>query len=57
VLAQDKKHVVTHMTWKLELIERQKLFMQSLWTKQEEELNIAEAKLWGITDRRGITVC
>ncbi|KAG1848552.1 hypothetical protein DFJ58DRAFT_842928 [Suillus subalutaceus] len=43
--AQDKKHAVIHMTWKLELIERQKVFMQSLRKEQEAELKIAETEM------------
>ncbi|KAG2044003.1 hypothetical protein BDR03DRAFT_842259, partial [Suillus americanus] len=45
VSAQDKKHAVIHTTWKLELIERQKVFMQSLRKEQEAELKIAETEM------------
>ncbi|KAG1718491.1 hypothetical protein EDB19DRAFT_1650275, partial [Suillus lakei] len=42
---QDKKHTIIHMTWKLELIDRQKSFMQSLQKEQEAELKVAEAEM------------
>ncbi|KAG1845967.1 hypothetical protein C8R48DRAFT_677989 [Suillus tomentosus] len=43
--AQDKRHAVIHTTWKLELIERQRAFMQSLRKEQEEELKMAETEM------------
>lgn len=43
--AQDKRHAVIHMSWKLELIERQKRFMQSLRKEQEAVLKIAEVEM------------
>ncbi|KAG2752533.1 hypothetical protein P692DRAFT_20871998, partial [Suillus brevipes Sb2] len=43
--AQDKRHAVIHTTWKLELIQRQKAFMQSLRAEQEKELKYAETEM------------